>query len=140
MRPGTLEKIIIPPSEDGITISPLNENDDKDTDGIAADHTKGSKEQRKKELLEEEERKRLSRKSKWDSIRFWIRITFIIATVLGAIAIPGTYLWHILAPSCWRWLPTSELQSIKDLAVTIITGVTVSVGVALLLGERELQK
>lgn len=58
--------------------------------------------------------------------RSWIkRGVLIIFTVIGA-GIVFTYVWHLVMPGCRRWLNGEEINAIKDLALSIATGVALS--------------
>lgn len=134
----SLEKITIPICKDDNTpLIPDNKNEDEDTKGIATDHAKDAKELRKKNQEEEIEQKRSRMRFFGERIRFWVRAIFIAFTAICAIAIPFVYLWHLLAPTNWRWLDINEVQTIKDLSASIITGVAVSIGITLLLGDKK---
>lgn len=59
-------------------------------------------------------------------VRFAIKIAVMaIFTAIGS-AIIFTYVWHLLSPSKWHWLLPNELARIKDLALSIATGVVLS--------------
>lgn len=52
-------------------------------------------------------------------------IALVIFTIIGA-GIVFTYVWHLLGPKGGRWLRPSEVEAIKDLALSIATGVSLS--------------
>ena len=52
-------------------------------------------------------------------------IALFIFTAIGA-GIVFTYVWHIVTPCTWRWLKAEEVEAIKDLALSIATGVSIS--------------
>lgn len=59
-------------------------------------------------------------------VRSWIKvIALIVFTTIGA-GIVFTYVWHLLGPKGGRWLRPSEVEAIKDLALSIATGVSLS--------------
>lgn len=47
-----------------------------------------------------------------------------------ALMVTGIYLFHILAPPNWRWLPPEDVDGIKTFATTITAAVIVSSGVS----------
>lgn len=57
---------------------------------------------------------------------YWIRISFLIVSVVATFGIVGIYVWHLVAPLSYRWLLDNDLTKIKDLALTIITGIILS--------------
>lgn len=59
-------------------------------------------------------------------VRSWIKIiALIIFTAIGA-GIVFTYVWHLIMAESCRWLNTTEVEAIKDLALSIATGVSLS--------------
>lgn len=59
-------------------------------------------------------------------VRSWIKIlALVIFTAIGA-GIVFTYVWHLIAPCSKRWLSSGEIEAIKDLALSIATGVSLS--------------
>lgn len=68
-----------------------------------------------KETKKEEIRER-------NRLKKWILRIF---TCTGAVVVV-TYIWHIIMPLSWRWLDPQEVTSIKDLALSISTGVIIS--------------
>ncbi|GEM_PF-1228679 len=59
-------------------------------------------------------------------VRTWIKIiALIIFTTIGA-GIVFTYVWHLVVAESWRWLNAEEVEAIKDLALSIATGVSLS--------------
>lgn len=72
-----------------------------------------------------------------EKIYHYLRIAFIVVTIVSAIAIVGTYLLHLIVAERLRWLSAGDLANIKDMAVTITTGVIVSFGVSQFLGLRK---
>lgn len=59
-------------------------------------------------------------------VRSCIKIgALIIFTAIGA-GIIFTYVWHLVAPCSIRWLDSGEIEAIKDLALSIATGVSLS--------------
>ena len=59
-----------------------------------------------------------------------IRQWFIYGSAAFALFVAFSYLWHLVGFPCLRWLKPEELSNIKDLAATIIVGVSVSLGVS----------
>jgi hypothetical protein len=59
-------------------------------------------------------------------VRSWIKIVaLVVFTAIGA-GIVFTYVWHLVVPESWRWLTAEEVDAIKDLALSIATGVSLS--------------
>ncbi len=59
-------------------------------------------------------------------VRSWIKIAvLVIFTAIGA-GIVFTYVWHLIVSSNYRWLKPNEVAEIKDLALSIATGVSLS--------------
>lgn len=59
-------------------------------------------------------------------VRTWIKIgALVIFAAIGA-GIVFTYVYHLVAPTPWRWLTAAEVEAIKDLALSIATGVSLS--------------
>lgn len=55
-----------------------------------------------------------------------VRVCFLLATSVVASCIVIVYLWHLVMPHSARWLDTHNVAEIKDLAVTIIVGLSMS--------------
>lgn len=45
---------------------------------------------------------------------------------LVGVLIVGTYVLNLIFPACWRWLTPEELDRLKDLAISILSGVAVN--------------
>lgn len=58
---------------------------------------------------------------------YWVRIGFLIATSLGTFGVISVYMWHLVAPANWRWLCEPDIMKLKDLAITIIVGLVMSI-------------
>lgn len=59
-------------------------------------------------------------------VRSRIKLTVLLVfTLIGAIII-SVYVWHLVGPERWRWLEDHEITAIKDLALSIATGVSLS--------------
>lgn len=59
-------------------------------------------------------------------VRKWIKvIALIVFTAIGA-GIVFSYVAHLVLPNRWRWLETSDVEAIKDLALSIATGIGLS--------------
>ncbi|GAB1260790.1 hypothetical protein [Aurantivibrio plasticivorans] len=54
-----------------------------------------------------------------------IRVLIIVA---GIALISGLFIWawHLLMPSCWRWLNTSEIGEIQKLVTSALLGMVAS--------------
>lgn len=63
---------------------------------------------------------------KEDTWFYYVRVGFLLVTSVGAACIVFIYLWNLLAPSSWRWLDTHNMAEIRDLAVAIIVGLSMS--------------
>lgn len=59
----------------------------------------------------------------FDNRPVWITLT--VFTAIGA-GIVFTYVWHLVVPGSCRWLTAEEVEAIKDLALSIATGVSLS--------------
>lgn len=59
-------------------------------------------------------------------VRFWVKIAaLIVFTIIGA-GIVLTYVCHLIFPKEWKWLEPDAVLAIKDLALSIATGVSLS--------------
>lgn len=52
-------------------------------------------------------------------------VALVVFTAIGA-GIVFTYVWHLVVPESWRWLTAEEVDAIKDFALSIATGVSLS--------------
>lgn len=62
-----------------------------------------------------------------DKCFYIIRLVIVCIAVFLAFAIVIIYLIHLTCPMSWRWLCKSEVTQIKDLAISIIVGLTLSI-------------
>lgn len=58
---------------------------------------------------------------------YWVRVGFLIVSALGCLAVVFVYMWHLIGPNSYRWLCDSDLTKLKELALTIIVGLLMSV-------------
>lgn len=58
---------------------------------------------------------------------FWVRVIFLLVASLGTLSVVLVYLWHLAGPLSARWLPDADIIKLKDLAITIIVGLVMSV-------------
>lgn len=56
------------------------------------------------------------------TLRHRIFVGAVLVVSIVFIVIFLVYFWHLLTP--WRWLTESELEHIKNLALSIVVGVT----------------
>ena len=71
-----------------------------------------------------QERRKLSfKETAWF---YRVRVGFLLATSIATSCIVIIYLWHLLAPHSARWLDARNVAEIRDLAVTIIVGMSMS--------------
>ncbi|MCR5813908.1 MAG: hypothetical protein K6G15_05415 [Desulfovibrio sp.] len=56
----------------------------------------------------------------------YVRIGFLVLTVVVTTIIVLIYLWHLVAKHEWLWLSPENLSSLEKLAITIITGLILS--------------
>jgi hypothetical protein len=57
-----------------------------------------------------------SKLSRWFfGILAFITLTFLLV-----------FFWHLLAPTCCRWLPAEEVENLKSLAISIMVGLLMS--------------
>lgn len=56
----------------------------------------------------------------------YVRIGFLVLTVVVTAIIVLIYLWHLVAKHEWLWLSPENLSSLEKLAITIITGLILS--------------
>ncbi len=70
----------------------------------------------------------IEKETKKDEIRERTRLKRYVLRIFVAIGVVVifTYVWHMVMPVCLRWLDPTEVVSIKDLAVSIATGVAIS--------------
>lgn len=57
---------------------------------------------------------------------YWVRVFFLVFSCLATLAVVTVYMWHLVAPTYWRWLADIEISKLKDLALTIIVGLIMS--------------
>ncbi|MBQ7608979.1 MAG: hypothetical protein IJU76_13590 [Desulfovibrionaceae bacterium] len=55
------------------------------------------------------------------TVLHFIKLTTLILSVVFTISV-GIYVWHLVAPLWGRWLCTGDLEALRGLAITIITG------------------
>lgn len=60
------------------------------------------------------------------TIRSWIKVVALVVFASIGAGIVFTYVWHLIVPENLRWLKAQELEAIKDLALSIATGVSLS--------------
>ena len=58
---------------------------------------------------------------------YWVRVGFLIVSAFGSFSVVLVYMWHLIGPSSCRWLCENELTKLKELALTIIVGLLMSV-------------
>lgn len=61
---------------------------------------------------------------KW---QYQLRLGLSFFAVIMTVAIVGIFVFHMITPESWRWLSPEDLKNIRDLAVTIIVGLVLSV-------------
>lgn len=67
---------------------------------------------------------------------YWVRVIALCLISLCGFAIVGTYILHLIFPEKWHWVTPSQLSSLKDLAITILTGAVISQATTYFLGKR----
>ena len=60
------------------------------------------------------------------TVLHYIKLCLLFLSVLFTVAFVGAYLWHLIAPERWRWLSSTDLESLRGMAITIITGLILS--------------
>lgn len=88
------------------------------------------------ENLDELEIKRQKRSFSEENWLYWIRIGFMLLASCLSIVIIFTLFWHILVPREWRWLEENDIMLIKDIAITIIVGILLSLGTTYLIRKK----
>lgn len=58
---------------------------------------------------------------------YWVRVIILVAAAFGTIGVVGVYMWHIVGPASCRWLCDTDLTKLKDLAITVVVGMLMSV-------------
>ena len=59
-------------------------------------------------------------------VLFVARVVLLSSIVFLTVAVLGTFVWHMIGPQPKRWLSVDEEKHIRDLAVTIIAGLLMS--------------
>ena len=67
---------------------------------------------------------------------YWIRVILLFFVLLMTLAVLFTFVFHIIMPQEWRWLSIDESKYIRDLAVTIIAGLIMSIVTAYYFKKR----
>lgn len=57
---------------------------------------------------------------------YWVRVGFLLLASVVSAAIVIIYLWHLVMPQNLRWLCDNDFSRLKDLALTIIVGIILS--------------
>lgn len=71
------------------------------------------------------ERQRMSfREDVWF---YWVRVGFLLFASLATLGVVSIYMLHLVIPVEWRWLCDSDMTRLKDLSLTIIVGLLMSV-------------
>lgn len=71
------------------------------------------------------ERQRMSfREDVWF---YWVRVGFLLFASLATLGVITVYMLHLVMPADWRWLCDSDMTRLKDLSLTIIVGLLMSV-------------
>lgn len=63
------------------------------------------------------------REAKWF---YRVRVGFLLTVSIACVGVALCYLWHLVAPDDWRWLSEKNVGAIKDLALSIIVGLTMT--------------
>lgn len=72
-----------------------------------------------------------------EKTRSSVRQKFAYGSLGCAGILVFTYLLNLVFPEDWRWLSSADMKEIKDVAIAILTGVTVSIGTALFLDSKK---
>lgn len=56
-----------------------------------------------------------------------VRVGFLLIVSASTVLVTLCYLWHLAAPEAWRWLTPKNVADIKDLALAIIVGLSMTV-------------
>lgn len=71
----------------------------------------------------------IAHKKDEENKRHAIKIFALIFFAGIGVAMIFVYVYHLLMPDSWRWLTPEEVAAIKDLALSIMTGVSVSLAI-----------
>lgn len=65
----------------------------------------------------------------------WSRIVIRFFFTFCCLGVFFIFCWHLAMPEKWRWLASSDLESIKGVTLTIAGGLAMSVGTTLFMKE-----
>lgn len=76
------------------------------------------------EIAFAKERQKMSfQEEKWF---YWVRVSFLLMISILTFSTVFIYLLHLFLPTYWRWLSSEDIAQVRDLAITIIVGLTMS--------------
>ena len=61
---------------------------------------------------------------------YWLRIVGAIVVTALTFALVIVYLWHLVAPTEWRWVLVDDLEKLERLSATVLAGVIATLSVS----------
>lgn len=95
-------------------------------DPIQGDDQLSATQGKSNENVDEYEPKRRQLNFKEENWFYRVRVAFLIIVSSFTLGIIFCYLWHLVAPKEWRWLEDIKESGLKDLALSIIVGLSMS--------------
>lgn len=56
----------------------------------------------------------------------WVRIGLLLFGAISSVTTITIVLWHLLTPTSWRWLSTTDLDRLSNFALSIVAGLLIS--------------
>lgn len=63
------------------------------------------------------------------TLRHWVTLVLIAFLCICALALVGTYVANIVLPAGCRWLSPGDMSAIKDIVVSIVAGLVMSLAI-----------
>lgn len=61
-----------------------------------------------------------------DVCLYYIRVGLLVFGSILAFGVVAVYIWHLVGPVKWRWLDVKDHSLLKDTAMAIIVGLSMS--------------
>lgn len=75
---------------------------------------------------EEIGQKRRKRDFQEETWFYRVRVGFLLTVSCACVGVVLCYLWHLVAPEHLRWLSPENISALKDLALSIIVGLSMT--------------
>ena len=63
------------------------------------------------------------------TLRHWVTLVLIAFLCICALALVGTYVANLVLPAGCRWLSPGDMSAIKDIVVSIVAGLVMSLAI-----------